>query len=78
MASKRRLRRKACGHKVRHPDKAGAHGALRRIKRKKGVVATEGLGVYHCPYCGGWHLGHRIGMGGSELLAAMRKSRGGA
>lgn len=75
MASKRNQRRqaerrerKACGHKQRHEEKGSAYAALRAFKRKRGVVAAEGLGVYQCPFCKGWHLGHRVGAGLSEFL----------
>jgi hypothetical protein len=55
MASKRRLRRKACGGKHRHAsqEEAVAHSISLRRKGETGV-----LNAYHCGYCGGYHVGH--------------------
>lgn len=54
MASKRRLRRKACGNKVKHAthDEAilVAHKTARKYKQR--------LSAYKCKYCGSYHVGH--------------------
>lgn len=66
MASKRRLRRKACEGKRRHADEAGA-----RVEVAKARV--RGLHAYQCPHCSGWHVGHppaRVRQG----LAAKRRN----
>lgn len=52
MASKRRLRRRACSTKVRHTSAANAMLA----RRKAGHPDVH---PYKCPFCGGWHLGRR-------------------
>jgi len=57
MASKRHERRKACTGKIRHVDQTRAVGAL--LAMKKGGMDTTGLHTYKCPFCSGWHLGHR-------------------
>lgn len=54
MASKRRLRRKACGNKVKHANLANAqiaaHNSARKFKQR--------LSAYKCQYCGSYHVGH--------------------
>lgn len=53
MSSKRRLRRKACGRKVRHTSKGNALIALSRMSPGKQDV----MSAYKCQFCGGWHIG---------------------
>jgi cytochrome c5 len=53
MASKRHIRRKACGNKVRY-DKKSAKQAAYFAKRRTGDFIV----AYHCQYCGGYHIGH--------------------
>jgi hypothetical protein len=56
MASKRRIRRKACEGKVRHATQAAAMTALKKLQRTKG---RQGLLVaYRCKFCRGFHFGH--------------------
>lgn len=55
MASKRRLRRKACGDKVRHPTQTAAVRHLIKLQRKD---FARGMRSYRCRWCGGWHVGH--------------------
>lgn len=47
MASKRHLRRKACVGKIRHETMEQAR-----------AMAWNGTIPYHCPFCGGYHVGH--------------------
>lgn len=57
MASKRRLRRKACTGKVRFASQDDALAAIKAMIRKHG----RGIGVmtpYRCPFCNGFHFGH--------------------
>jgi hypothetical protein len=50
MASKRRLRRKACTGKRMHATFADAQEA---------AVRTRGrVQPYRCPHCNQWHVGH--------------------
>lgn len=62
MSSKRALRRKQCDGKARHAEQAGARIALRRLREMHGH--TGQLSPYHCPHCGGWHVGHTPGANG--------------
>jgi hypothetical protein len=54
MASKRRLRRKACGTKVKYKKIAAAIAASRAIYKKSG----EYVQAYKCKYCPAFHVGH--------------------
>jgi hypothetical protein len=56
MASKRRLRRNACGHKIRHATEDAARAAIRALRRAGNARAP--LTPYRCPYCGAFHVGH--------------------
>ena len=57
MASKRRIRRNACGRKVRHADEAQARKAIWALKQAyQGVLGF--MNAYRCKFCGGWHIGH--------------------
>lgn len=43
---------KACGRKVRFPDEQSAMS-----RAECGMLGTtKRLRVYHCPFCGGWHI----------------------
>jgi len=55
MASKRRIRRKSCTGKVRHPDELAARRHIGALVFRKG---ERGLRAYRCPFCNGWHVGH--------------------
>ena len=55
MASKRRLRRKQCGNKVRHATEEAAMKHYAALRYGKG---EGGIKVYHCPHCHGYHVGH--------------------
>ncbi len=45
---------RSCYCKVRHVTRADAKGAAQRLR-----AAGEVVSVYHCPFCDGWHVGHR-------------------
>lgn len=51
MASKRRIRRKACEGKARHLTAEHAMIALRKTRQPD-------MNVYRCRFCGGYHIGH--------------------
>lgn len=57
MSSKRAIRRKSCGRKMRHPDmgKAQAHRAW---LIRTGRIEARAVDAYHCNFCGGYHAGH--------------------
>lgn len=48
MTSKRRLRRRACGQKVRYPDRAAARYAIWEQRARW----TALMAAYRCPFCG--------------------------
>lgn len=65
MSSKRALRRRRCSKKKRFDSQAEAHCALERTLHYNQTVGlrsltpdNDDLETYHCPSCGGWHLGH--------------------
>ena len=60
MASKRRIRRKACSSKVRHASRADALTAMHKVIAA-GKKHGGRLNVYYCQFCGGYHFGHAAG-----------------
>jgi rubrerythrin len=56
MASKRGIRRKACGKKIRFPDAEAASKARSSLHRNKGYQGM--INVYRCQFCGSYHIGH--------------------
>ena len=59
MASKRRIRRKACGKKIRYETAKDAGAGRHALNRSKGYQGQ--MNVYRCPFCGGYHIGHAGG-----------------
>lgn len=58
MASKRRLRRRACGTKKKFVTQEAALIEIRRrISATKGAMGGR-LAAYHCTFCGQYHIGH--------------------
>jgi hypothetical protein len=55
VSSKRHIRRKACGSKVRH---ATRHAAVKHIRSLK---TTTPMNAYFCDFCHGFHIGHQPG-----------------
>lgn len=56
MASKRHIRRKKCGRKVRHPTMAAALTAVAMLKQRYG---DSGMVIaYRCVVCRFFHIGH--------------------
>ncbi|ENC2022835.1 hypothetical protein ABKE32_000460 [Escherichia albertii] len=62
MSSKRNLRRKQCGAKIRYASAEEAVAAIRILHRKKGHQGH--IHNYRCPFCHGWHIGHAPGQNG--------------
>lgn len=56
MASKRRLRRKACDGKRSFKTDAAARYAIFRLRRNTGT--TDPLTTYRCKFCNQFHFGH--------------------
>jgi predicted RNA-binding Zn-ribbon protein involved in translation (DUF1610 family) len=54
MASKRHIRRRACGTKRAYPDQTAAVRAIIVFNR-----SGDQLVSYRCPHCGSWHLARR-------------------
>jgi hypothetical protein len=55
----RRVYKGQCGRKTRHSSRGKAEAAQRAYEQAFPNKA-EGLRVYECLICKGWHLGHRI------------------
>ncbi len=53
MASKRRLRRKACTGKVRHKAIGDSYIHVKKLAKRGFFLAP-----YRCKHCGFWHVGH--------------------
>ena len=56
MASKRRLRRKACSGKIAYKTLADAMGARNSMIKRFGLRKV--ISAYKCEYCGMYHIGH--------------------
>jgi hypothetical protein len=54
VASKRAKRRRGCIGKHRHETASDAYAH----KYHLGKHDTDKMRVYHCRFCGGWHVGH--------------------
>lgn len=50
----RRTPERSCLCKVRHVSRTEARKAAQLLRRGGEVVSA-----YHCPFCEGWHVGHR-------------------
>lgn len=56
MASKRRIRRKACGSKRKFATEKEAQTQAFRVKHATGTKAI--VRAYKCPHCNCWHWGN--------------------
>ncbi len=56
MSSKRAIRRRSCGRKVRHATSQAASQAIKGLVARKGYQGR--LNVYLCRFCGAYHIGH--------------------
>jgi hypothetical protein len=54
MASKRRLKRKACTGKIKYAKVSAAIAASRALYKKTGAYVQ----AYKCKYCSSYHVGH--------------------
>lgn len=59
MASKRRIRRKACGSKRKFATEKEAQQQAYRVKNATGTTAY--VKAYKCAHCNCWHWGNRNG-----------------
>jgi hypothetical protein len=55
LSSKRHIRRKACGSKVRHATHAAA------VKHIRSLKTLTPMNAYKCEFCHGFHVGHKPG-----------------
>ena len=67
MASKRRLRRKACEGKQSYATLEAATAVTQRLR---------GLNAYKCKHCSGFHVGHPPGRVRQSLAAKRRHELG--
>lgn len=56
MVSRRNIRRKVCGNKIKHLSFSNAKKTVQKMRD------AHKLRVYDCPFCGGYHIGHRTGV----------------
>ena len=54
MSSKRLLRKRQCGDKVKYSDQTEAVAAIISFRRRNSIY----LKSYKCSFCGTWHIGH--------------------
>jgi hypothetical protein len=47
---------RSCGHKRKYASRTDAR-AVKRIMTRQ---VREVFNVYHCDFCGAWHIGHRL------------------
>ena len=70
MASKRRIRRRACTGKVQHTKDSAFNAALSLRKR-----TSERVDAYPCEFGDHWHVGHRPKKV-QQSISARRKAAG--
>lgn len=58
----RRSRASVCGTKIRHDSKNAA--LLHSYSLRRYGATEQQAYAYHCPFCKGWHVGHRTGRRG--------------
>ncbi len=60
VASKRRLRRKACDGKIRHATIQDAKRTIYELNRKDAINGQHRgrMNAYYCKFCAGVHVGH--------------------
>ena len=63
MTRARSRRRRSCLRKHRYDNRTDARRELDRIVATTGADPT-GMRVYQCPWCAGYHIGKRPGIGG--------------
>jgi hypothetical protein len=63
MSHARSRKRRSCLRKHRYDTHPAAQHDLYEVARTTGADST-GMHVYPCKWCGGYHVGHRPGIGG--------------
>ena len=59
MASKRKARIRECTRKRSYATQQGARSAMRDLIASGRDPGGRPLHTYPCPFCGGWHVGHK-------------------
>jgi len=54
--------RRSCRRKRRHDTREQAQAALTALLRTR-FASPYYMHAYHCRWCHGWHIGHRLGYG---------------
>ena len=65
-------REHTCGKKVNYKSEESATKASEGFM-KKGKAKYE-LEAYHCPFCGGWHIGRKMSL--AELKSLAKQHQG--
>ena len=65
-------RARSCSSKIRYGSKTSARKAVLRMRNK----ASKPLEEYRCEFCGGWHIGRKMGWREKALVWALKKSQG--
>lgn len=55
---------RSCGHKRKYSTRTAARKSKRTLTRQ----VREVFNVYHCDFCGYWHIGHRIARSVREAI----------
>lgn len=72
MSSKRCERRRSCEGKKRHGTPAEAGSAAWHARVKSG----DNIWPYRCPFCRGWHIGHRSAQPAAAMTTFRLKGKG--
>jgi hypothetical protein len=49
---------RACEGKQDYPTEAAAEAGLKFLRKVRAVRSGDGMVVYKCGFCPGWHFGH--------------------
>lgn len=49
---------RACEGKQRYDTEAGALAGMKFLQSVRALRTNDGMVVYECHFCGGWHFGH--------------------
>lgn len=71
MASRRAVKRKQCGNKIRFNSQTEAVGIGISLMKKKKIHVVS----YKCSFCNGWHLGHNRKSGIMQQLYLIKAKR---
>jgi len=49
---------RGCEGKTAYPTERSAEAGLRFFQKEGALRTNDGIGVYKCEFCPGWHFGH--------------------